>query len=80
MERGGKESTQAFLDIGHSRAAYELMQEFCIGEVVETEVEQGLGKPEASNGIFKKNSMLWATVSSVVVAAVLFYLYMHHNK
>ena len=80
LEHGGTDVTQDFIDIGHSRAAYELMREFYIGDVVESEAESNMDKLEGNGGNFKRNYMIWVTAASVAVGAVLFILYIHHNK
>jgi hypothetical protein len=56
------------------------MREFYIGDVVETEAESDMDKLEGNEGTFKRNYMIWVTAASAAVGAVLFFLYIHHNK
>jgi hypothetical protein len=56
------------------------MQDFYIGDIVESEEDSNMDKFEGIGGNLRKNYMLWATAASVAVGAVLIYLYIQHNK
>lgn len=82
LEHRGKDGSEDFDDVGHSKDAFELMQKYEVGEIVEaekshTKPKQNWGsttitKPDKDQEI----SPLWVVGAMIALAAIAYYLYM----
>ena len=63
------DSTIAFEEVGHSGGAYELLSEYCIGDVVEKEDESCLENKRCE----KSNIFFFGVSGAIILLATYFY-------
>lgn len=84
LDHGGKESSEDFDDVGHSKDALDLMTKYCIGELVDSEKtnkspksgwSSTYGKPAAPKEEEGMSTMVLVAVV-VIFVAILYYVYL----
>ncbi|XP_076288330.1 cytochrome b5 [Lasioglossum baleicum] len=84
LDHGGKESSEDFDDVGHSKDALDLMTKYYVGELVDSEKtnkspksgwSSTYGKPSAPKEEEGMNTMVLVAVV-VIFAAILYYVYL----
>ena len=82
LEHQGKDASEDFDDVGHSKEAFELMKKYQVGELIESErsnttPKQNWGSPNdlKSDNQDQGMSSLVAVAFFVVLAALAYYVY-----
>lgn len=84
LDHGGKDASEDFDDVGHSKDALDLMKNFKVGELVEAEKNGSMPKQTWPTGYSKDNQnkqdqgispMLWVG-GLVVIMAIAYFVYL----
>lgn len=78
LEHAGTNATKAFEEVGHSLGARELLNEYCIGEIVENETESNIESSSAKSTANKQPIIVAATVAVAAIAFYYFFVHHHH--
>lgn len=82
LEQKGKDGSEHFDDVGHSKDAFELMQKYEVGEIVDAEKTHTKPKKNWGSATITKPdkeqemSPVWVVGAIIALAAIAYYLFM----